>query len=65
MKQKIGNDDFCIHCMEWREFDNKGRCVVCKNIIHKETKKNSEQSYNNLKSESTEDTNDEYEEFDY
>lgn len=35
MVMAVGNDEFCIKCMEWREYDNKGRCKICKNLIHK------------------------------
>jgi len=51
MKRKIGNDEFCIHCMEWQEYDEQGRCKVCKHIIHKE-KKIEEEGYNTYHSES-------------
>lgn len=52
MKVKIGNDEFCIHCMEWREYDEKGRCKVCKHIIFRENKKSLKEGYDELKSES-------------
>jgi len=38
--------------MEWREFDEEGRCKICKHIIHKEKKKSEKEGYNELKSES-------------
>lgn len=59
MMLKIGSDEFCLHCMEWREYDEEGRCKICKNIIHRENKKSEKEGYNNLKSESPS-----YEEFD-
>ncbi len=31
---KVGNDDFCSKCMEWREYDDNGKCVVCGSVIH-------------------------------
>ena len=52
MKLKIGSDEFCLHCMEWREYDEEGRCKICKHIIHRENKKSEKEGYNNLKSES-------------
>jgi hypothetical protein len=52
MKVKIGNDEFCLHCMEWREYDEEGRCKVCKHIIHVESKKSMKEGYDELKSES-------------
>jgi len=39
MKVKIGNDDFCLYCMEWREIDKDGRCKICKHLIHRDNKK--------------------------
>ncbi len=45
-KVKIGVDEFCLHCMEWREFDEEGRCRVCKHIIHKESKTSESEGYN-------------------
>ncbi len=35
MKVTVGNDEFCPHCMEWREYDDTGRCKVCKKLIKK------------------------------
>ncbi len=45
MKIKPGMDDFCLNCMEWREYDSNGRCKVCKHIIHK-LKSNDQMGYN-------------------
>ena len=50
MKKKIGNDEFCLHCMEWREYDENGKCKICKHIIKKEMQK-SEGGYNTYKQE--------------
>jgi len=52
MKMKIGADEFCLHCMEWREYDEEGRCKKCKHIIHRKNKKSEKEGYNALKSES-------------
>jgi hypothetical protein len=52
MKLKIKSDEFCLHCMEWREYDEEGRCKICKHIIHRENKKSEKEGYNTLKSES-------------
>jgi hypothetical protein len=35
MKTIVGNDEFCLKCMEWREYDGNGRCKICNSIIHK------------------------------
>ena len=52
MKVKVANDEFCLYCMEWQEYDEKGRCKICKHIIHKENKKSENEGYNRSKSES-------------
>jgi len=51
MKQKIGKDEFCLHCMEWREYDEEGRCKICKHIIYK-VKQIETEGYNKDRSES-------------
>ena len=67
MKLKIGSDEFCLHCMEWREYDEEGRCKFCKRIIHKEDKKFEKEGYNELKTESPsfEDLDTDIDDFDY
>ena len=45
MKKKIGNDEFCLNCMEWREYDEEGKCKVCGRIIFKQKSKDAEYSY--------------------
>ena len=67
MKQKIGNDEFCLHCMEWREYDENGRCKVCKHIINRKNKKTEDEGYNKHKAESPsfEDLDDNFENSDY
>ena len=29
----VGTDDFCSNCMEWREYDENGKCKVCGKLI--------------------------------
>ena len=67
MKVKIGNDEFCLHCMQWREYDEEGKCKVCKHIIHRENKNLKKEGYNDLKTESPsfEDFNEDIDEGDY
>ena len=67
MKLIIGSDEFCLHCMEWREYDEEGRCKICKHIIHRENKKSEKKGYNNLKSESPsfEELDEDIEDYDY
>ena len=35
-KIKVGSDEFCPTCMEWREYDEEGKCTVCGRPIRKE-----------------------------
>jgi hypothetical protein len=34
-KISVGNDEFCPSCMEWREYDEEGRCKKCRRLIKK------------------------------
>ena len=52
MTTKIGNDEFCLHCMEWREYDEEGRCKICEQKIVKEVEKQQKRGYNEYKTES-------------
>ena len=54
MHVKIGEDEFCSKCMEWREYDNKGRCKVCGKIIMKQRLKEEKDSYSEYKQETIE-----------
>jgi len=42
---KIGEDEFCLYCMDWREVDEEGRCKVCKKRIVKKLPKYKNESY--------------------
>ena len=42
MKMKVGNDEFCIKCMKWQEYDDGGKCKICGSIIQKLKKSNNE-----------------------
>jgi len=52
MKVKTGKDEFCMHCMEWREYDSEGRCKICHNKIVK-TGNSGDQGYSDYKKESS------------
>ena len=67
MKLKIGSDEFCLHCMECREYDEEGRCKICKHIIHRENTKFEKEGYNYIKSESPsyEDSYEDVEDYNY
>ena len=54
MKMKVGNDEFCIKCMKWQEYDDGGKCKICGSIIQKLKKSSTErESYNDYYIEST------------
>jgi len=60
MAMKIGEDEFCSKCMEWREYDENGRCKVCGKIIVKQKIKEKKDSYSEYEREELElDENDE------
>lgn len=42
MSVTVGDDEFCMNCMEWRSYDENGKCVVCGKRI-KNIKKKTEQ----------------------
>jgi len=65
MAKEIGKDEFCLHCMEWRKYDQDGRCVVCKHIIFKKDKKHEKVGYNEYKVESSEFEHDDFEDNDF
>ena len=48
---KTGLDEFCINCMDWREYDESGLCIICKKRIKSMTITNSKDSYDELKTE--------------
>jgi len=31
---KVGEDNWCPHCMKWQVFDGTGKCVKCGTIIN-------------------------------
>jgi hypothetical protein len=45
MHVKIGLDEFCSNCMEWREFDEDGKRKICGKPIVKKVIKNQTNSY--------------------
>lgn len=53
MTIKVGADEFCSTCMEWREYDEEGRCKVCKKIIKKQEQPIQRDSYDQYKTETT------------
>jgi len=51
MVVKVGNDEFCSNCMEWREYDEEGRCKKCGKVIKKQEKTQQKDSYEQYKQE--------------
>ena len=41
----IGEDEFCTKCMEWRKYDEGGKCVVCGKFILSKPSKDKSDSY--------------------
>lgn len=59
MIKEVGNDEFCLNCMEWRKYDKHGRCIVCKNKIFKIKSKEEKNGYSEYKIETSEFEHDE------
>lgn len=51
MAVKVGSDEFCSKCMEWREYDSEGKCKVCGKVIKKMSKESHREGYNDYKTE--------------
>ncbi len=51
MDIKVGNDEFCSNCMEWREYNSKGKCKVCGKLIKKLLENQNKEGYNDYKTE--------------
>jgi len=49
MKLKVGKDEYCSNCMEWREYSEDGRCIVCNKIIKKKVLNSHIKSYDDYK----------------
>ena len=52
MQMKIGHDEFCSNCMEWREYDEEGRCKKCGKVIMKKISQEKKESYAEFERES-------------
>jgi hypothetical protein len=65
MPIKIGKDDFCSNCMEWRDYDEEGRCKVCGKIIKKIISEDDKNAYERYKSEPPNIENDDESENEY
>ena len=59
-KTVVGADEFCSTCMEWREYDEEGRCKVCGKLIKKTTRQN-KANYDDYGIDGVSDANDTYE----
>ncbi|UCD13069.1 MAG: hypothetical protein JSW60_05775 [Thermoplasmatales archaeon] len=38
-KITVGSDEFCSNCMEWREYDEEGKCKICEKLIKTTTRR--------------------------
>lgn len=45
MSIKVGSDEFCSNCMDWREYNEEGKCKICGKQIIKKFKKEKNKSY--------------------
>ena len=55
----VGNDEFCFNCMEWREYDDEGRCKVCRKQIKKKQAPSQKINYDEYRIEGVADEIDE------
>jgi len=62
---KVGNDEFCSKCMDWREYDEEGKCKVCGTLIKKDLKSDKRDGYSDYKTETPSLDNDDIEESDF
>jgi predicted amidophosphoribosyltransferase len=60
---KVGKDEFCAKCMEWREYDEEGKCKVCGKQIKSEGNFKHKESFGEYKYEPEDDSESESEEF--
>ena len=58
-KITVGLDDFCSNCMEWREYDEEGKCKKCGKLIKKEQVSTGKDSYSEYETEDPTYENDE------
>ena len=56
----VGDDEFCTDCMEWRKYDEEGKCVVCGKLIFKKPAKKETSSYAEYEKETFESEETEY-----
>ena len=42
---KVDNDEYCLNCEEWREYDKDGRCILCGSIIKKNQMKSKSRNF--------------------
>ena len=45
MSVTVGEDEFCLTCMEWRKCNEEGKCTVCGRQIKKMNRESDSQSY--------------------
>jgi hypothetical protein len=58
-KVAVGNDEFCFNCMDWREYDDEGKCKVCRKQIKKKQAPSQKINYDEYRIEGVADEIDE------
>ena len=58
-KVAVGNDEFCFNCMDWREYDDEGKCKVCRKQIKKKQVQSQKINYDEYRIEGVADEIDE------
>ena len=56
-KVTVGIDEFCNICMEWREYDEDGKCKTCGKLIQRKIQE-SKKRYNEYEIEDSYNNND-------
>lgn len=58
-KVSVGSDEFCFNCMDWREYDEEGKCKVCRKQIKKKQAPSQKINYDEYRIEGVADEIDE------
>ena len=45
MAVTVGDDEFCLTCMEWRKCNDQGKCIVCGKQLKKQKGDSRSSSY--------------------
>ena len=50
----VGEDEFCINCMQWRTYDAEGKCTKCGKTIKKQKSSDRTDGYGEKEHETSE-----------